>query len=297
MLFSFLFIFFIFNTFAEAQANVSRSPSTQSISPRIAVDSSGNVHVVWAEYYTPIQNRPNPGRGDAFYSRYDIGTQQWSAPLNLSNSSLVFSSECRPVGIDIDGSNNVYVVYMEGPNVRLRILSGGSWGAPIDVVTSAPAQCDSVRIAVDASGNIFTCWWSNYGVYSRARVGGSWESVKGISSGTSKFCNIAVGSNAVYCVWMARGTGEYRAKYVQRSRSLNAPWSAVQDVVPGGGNEQMTPDVAVEANDFPNVIWSYKVNPGTSDWNYVEQVASWTGSSVGPPRNLSGQTVQLYPRS
>ncbi len=103
---AFIFIFFSFTTFAGAAANVSRTPGVDSWAPRIAVDSAGNLHVVWAEYYSSTS-------GDAFYSKYDISTQEWSVPLNLSNSSLVNSPEYRPVGIDIDGANNVYVVYID----------------------------------------------------------------------------------------------------------------------------------------------------------------------------------------
>lgn len=295
---SFFFIFFCFNNFARGQANVSRSPNTQSISPRMAVDSAGNVHVIWAEYYTPVQDAPSPGRGDAFYAKYDINTLQWSAPFNLSNSALVYSAECRPVGIDVDGSNNVYVVYVEGNRIQLRIYSGGSWGAPFAVVSGAPGNCDSARIAVDSNGDIFTCWWimGSFVVYSRARIGGTWENVKAISAGQSKFPGIAVGNNVAYCVWM-RKIPPYRAHYTQRSKTLNAPWSAPQGAYeppthPIASDEQMTPDVAIDSNNIAHVVWGYRV---TQNWQYIVQYSYWTGSRFSSPRNLSAQILQLYP--
>jgi PKD repeat protein len=299
LIFVCIFIFFAFNSIAIGQANVSRSPNTQSISPRIAVDSAGNVHVVWAEYYTPVQDAPNPGSGDAFYAKYDISTQQWSAPLNLSNSSRVYSAQCRPVGIDIDGANNIYVVYTEGNKIQLKIYYGGSWGAPFEVVSS-PGNCDSARIAVDSSGNIFTCWWdmSYYTIYSRARIGGNWEGVKAVSAMQSKFPNIAVGSNVAYCAWMGKDAGGiYRAQYVQRNKSFNASWTAAQEAFhlpshPISDDEQMTPDVAIDANNIAHLIWSYKIS---ADWTYVIQYSYWTGNGFSSPRQLSGETLQLYP--
>jgi hypothetical protein len=97
-----------------------------------------------------------PSSGDAFYSKFNIATQQWSAPVYLSNTGHCFSGEWYVVGIDSDPLGNVYVVYVDGPTIKLRILSAGAWSAPF-VVGSAPGEVDSTRIAVDAQGNIFVC--------------------------------------------------------------------------------------------------------------------------------------------
>jgi hypothetical protein len=88
-LFLFLTIFFLFSlaTSTEAAANISQTPNVASWAPRIAVDSAGNLHLVWAEYYSPPTEAPNSGTGDAFYSKYDVSTQQWSTPLNISNTA------------------------------------------------------------------------------------------------------------------------------------------------------------------------------------------------------------------
>ena len=303
LIFVSIFIFFAFNNMAIGQANVSRSPSTQSISPRIAVDSAGNIHVVWAEYYTPVQDAPNPGRGDAFYSKYDIAAQQWSAPLNLSNSGRAYSPECRPVGIAIDGANNIYVVYTEQTRLVLRIYSGGSWSSPFEVATTSD-EIDAARIGVTPGGDIFTLWWLVGGgiVQSRARVGGTWESVRQLSVGgrRNKFSNIGVGTSLAYACWMEGGwpNSNYQVAYVRRNTTLNASWSAPQRVGPmdtstSGLYNQQPPDVALDSNDIAHVAWTTKVTPGT-EWQLVVHYSYWTGSGFSAPRQLSAQTLLLY---
>jgi PKD repeat protein len=303
LLFVSVFIFFAFSNLALGQANVSRSPSTQSISPRIAIDSAGNVHVVWAEYYTPIQDSPSPGSGDAFYSKYDVGTQQWSAPLNLSNSGRGYSPECRPVGIAIDGSNNIYVVYTEETGIVLRVYSGGSWSSPFEIATTTD-EVDGTRIGVTSGGDIFTCWWlvTSGVVQSRARVGGTWESVKQLSSGgrRNKFCNLAASNNVAYACWMEGGwpNSNYQVAYVRRNTTLNASWTTPQRVAPmdtatSGLYNQQPPDVAIDSNDIAHVVWTTKMTPGT-EWQLVVHYSYWTGSGFSSPLQLSQQTLLLY---
>ncbi len=289
-LLSFFFIFFCFNHFAGGQANVSRSPNLRSVSPRITVDSAGNLHVVWAEYYSDTN-------GDAFYARYNIGTAVWETPVNLSNSRICYTSEYRPVGIDVDGSNNLYAVYVENSGtihrLKLRIHSGGTWGAAFEVGT-ATDEIDSARVSVDSSGNIFTTWWTvNQGaVYSRARIGGNWEAQQRLS-GTglrAKFCNIGVGNNAAFCVWMQKGT-LYQTTYVRRNNSLNAPWSAPAAVVPSSYPHD-TPDVEVDSNDVAHVVYApVVVTGGTRIVNYTR----WTGNGWTSAQTISTQTLLHYP--
>jgi PKD repeat protein len=294
LLFSLFFLLFCLSGIARGQANVSRSPFTQSISPRIAVDSVGNVHVVWAEYYTAVQDKPSPGSGDAFYAKYDITAQQWSVPLNLSRSSQVYTAECRPVGIDIDGGDNIYVVYVNDKSLMMRVCSGGNWEAPFEV-NNNNEDTDSARIAVDPNGNIFTCWWTiNTGVvYSKARVGGVWESVKTLSpSGRrSKFPTIAVGNSIVACCWQEGGTDlGYAVGYVQRGKSLDAAWSSSQPVAAAGS--VITPDVAINASDVSHVVWATKMNP---DWETAINYSYRIGTGWSPIEQLSGIILQVYP--
>lgn len=293
-IFSFLvfsFVFFLLSSLAIGQANVSRTPGYRSLSPRIAVDSAGNIHVAWNELYSA-------NSGDAFYCKYDKGSDTWETPLNLSNSGGVHSEEFRPVGIDVDNSDRIYVVYTDGTGIKLRIYSGGSWGSAIQVAAGVGAS-DSVRVSVDSSGNIFVCWWviSQYRVYSRARVGGNWESIRTLSVGQSKFCDIDVGNNAVFCTWTARDPNSgsrYRIGYARRDTSFNASWTPAGWATPPPpvDKKHQTPAVEVNSNDIAHIVYSHFVAAGG-----IRQVryTRWTGSGFTSPENVSAQQLLHYP--
>jgi hypothetical protein len=261
---------------AGAQINISNSPSSFSTCPRLAVDSSGNVHAIWAEFYS--MNGGYPTSGDAFYAKYNIATKQWSAPLNLSNSGQCFSGEWYCVGIDADASGNVYAIYIDGPSLKLRILSNGSWSSPFNVATAGGGSLESARIAVTAGGDIFAVCCYYPGVYSRARIGGVWESVASLTyPGTvSKFPEISVGTNQVYCVFMDNHytPSYYTAVYVQRAVTYGAAWSSSQRMTNAATWEEH-PAVRVDANDVAHVIYTpYYESNASRDVRYVEGTSS-----------------------
>jgi hypothetical protein len=278
-----------------AQTNISNSPNWFSTCPRIAVDPAGNVHAVWAEFYT--MNGGYPASGDAFYSKLNAVTQQWSTPINLSNSGQCYSGEWYVVGIDTDGSGNVYVVYIDRPKIKLRIFSGGSWSAPFEVGSSPSTDIDSARVAVDAAGNIFVSWCdSGYRVvYSRARVGGTWESVATLTypGSVSKFPEISVGANQVYCVFMDNHftVSFYAAVYVHRAKTFGAAWSSSQRMT-SAGNWEEHPAVRVDAADVAHVIFTpYYDSTASRDVRYVEG----TSGGFSAPVVLGTQGNVHYP--
>jgi hypothetical protein len=283
--FGLLLLLFLASGLLGAPVNVSRSSNWPSTSPRIAVDSAGNLHVVWAEYYTSTT-------GDAFYAKFDNSTKQWGPPVNLTSSAQVHSNENRAVGIDVDASNNIYVSIVEANTVKLRIYSGGVWNPPITLATSN-GKCDTPRVAVDASANIWVCWWdtSVYTVYSRARIGGTWEAVKGLSKSQSKLPDIAVGPNGVYCVWTTRNSsGVYQINYVQRGKSFDALWSSPQLVYPGTYKQQV-PAVEIDDSDIPHIVWT----PVNSSGNRTVVYSYRTGTGFSTPLPVSSTKLLHYP--
>jgi PKD repeat protein len=294
VLISFLFIFFCFSNFVSGYANISRSPDWRSFGPRTAIDSIGNIHVVWADYYTPYTSKYDPpGNGDAFYAKYDLVTQQWSDPFNISNSSLVFSPEVRNAGIAIDSYDSIYVVYVERNRILLRVSSGGIWSDPFEIANSGEL-IDMPRVAVDPAGNIFTSWWAFASgiVYSRARIGGVWEAVRRLSPAglRSKFPNIAVGNNVVFCTWQQGGTERgYTANYARRGKSFGEVWSSSQLVA--STIDVGNPDIEIDANDVAHVV--YMASVGTS-YDSLLYYTYWTGNSFSSPAIISGRRLQHY---
>jgi hypothetical protein len=286
--FFFLSIFVLAGSLGIAGTNLSNSPNWESTSGRITVDPLGNIHVAWAEYYSDTT-------GDAFYAKYDVVSKQWSAPLNISGNSQVNSGdgELRAVGIASDSYGNVYVTYVDlaAHKVWLRILQGGAWGTPIEVVTSNGA-CDNPRVAVDGSGNVFLTWWdrSLYRIFSRARIGGAWESVKEIGPAMAKYPDIAVGNNRVVCAWVKRDPYEYQVFYAQRGKSFDAPWTDALAVVPSVEGQQ-SPAVELDDSDVAHIIWTPRFDDGQRTVRYAHS----TGSGFSAPVDISKKTLLHYP--
>lgn len=281
---SLLFLTLSSTPMALAQANVSRSPNWSSTSPRIDIDSAGNLHVVWAEYYSGDS-------GDAFYSKYDRSTQTWSTPFNVSNSSRVHTHENRAVGLCIDSSDKIYVIYVEGPQVTMRINSGGNWEAPYVIDSWGSGDADCPRIAVDDNGNIFTCWWKSdaWIVFSKARVGGTWESTKQISTGAGKFPDIAVGHNEAFCVWTQR-YNVYQVVYTRRGKGFNASWSSPQ-IIYGSSVKQQVPCVEIDSNNVAHAVFT----PAYEDITREVWYSYWTGNGWAPVQNIAQRILLHYP--
>jgi PKD repeat protein len=263
---------------AQNYVNISHSPGWQSASPRISVDPAGNIHAVWAEIYT-ISGIYFLS-GDAFYSKYDIVTQQWSSPLNLSNSGLVANSEGFLVGIDSDPSGDVYVVYVNDNRILLRIFSGGNWGAAFEVGSNA-STIDQTRVAVTPQGDIFTCWWEigPGTIFSRARIGGNWESVRQISPPglLSKFADIAVGKNVAYCAFMAGTDFTFHVVVTSRALTSGASWSSLVRATNSPDQEQQ-PSIAIDDSDIVHIVYT----PDFDTQRIVRYVFGTTGGFSSP---------------
>ncbi len=275
---------------AQNYVNLSNSPGWQSDCPRIEVDVAGNIHVVWAEIYT--LSGIYFTSGDAFYSRYDIVTEQWSTPINLSNSRQVANGEGYLVDIDSDAVGNIYVAYVNNTRYLLRVFSGGSWSGPFEVASNA-STIDQVRVAVTPGGDIFTCWWETGSgtCYSRARVGGNWESVQQISPAgmRSKFPDIAVGTNVAYCAFMGVADGNYRVIVTSRALTYGANWTSPRRATTSGVQEQQ-PAVAVDASDVAHILYTPEF-----DMERIVRYVFGTNAGFSAPADLTGKEGLHYP--
>jgi PKD repeat protein len=275
---------------AQNYVNLSKSPTWQSDCPRISVDPAGNIHVVWAEIYT--LSGVYFTSGDAFYTKYDINAQKWSAPLNLSNSGLVANGEGYLVDISSDASGNVYVVYVNDTRIMLRILSGGIWGGAIELANNA-STIDQVRVAVTPQGDILTCWWDTGSgtCYSRARIGGNWEGVKQISPAgvRCKFPDIAVGTNVAYCAYMGVVDNNYHLVVTSRALTSGANWSSPKRATSSADQEQQ-PAVAVDSSDVAHIVYTPEF-----DMDRVVRYVFGTSGGFSAPIDITIKENLHYP--
>ncbi len=275
---------------AQNYTNLSKSPGWQSDCPRICVDPAGNIHVVWAEIYT--LSGIYFTSGDAFYSKFNIVAEQWSVPINLSNSGRVANQEGYLVDIDSDASGNVYVVFVNDNRILLRILSGGQWGEAIEVGANT-STIDQARVAVTPQGDIFTCWWEiASGVcYSRARIGGNWEDVSQISPAgvLAKFPDIAVGANVAVCAYMGVTGGTFHVLVTSRALTSGAGWSTPQRATNSPDQEQQ-PAVAIDSSDIAHIVYTPEF-----DMQRIVRYVFGTSGGFSAPIDLTAKENLHYP--
>jgi len=274
----------MFSGRALAGTNVSNSPGFASTCPRIAVDPQGHIHAVWFDKYTTTT-------GDVFYATSDDGGGTWSDPVNFSHSGTAKGYADLACDVDVDGSGRVYAIWAGGTEMWLQIYSSGIWETPF-LIFSGTANLSTPRISVTSGGDIYACWWSTNGVVkSRARVGGNWEPTRTISrSGFySKFADISVGAQEVYCVWMEKNGSLYRGVYTKRRASVDASWGSVA-LLPSHKGEFEWSIVAVDSNDVAHVVWT--------PWLGGPRIVTYThttASGFAPTQDISKQQLLHYP--
>ena len=149
-------------------------------SPRMAVDSSGAINIVWTD--------TSLGNSEIFFSRSADGGTIFSTPMNISNDAgdSVFPS------IAGDASGNINVVWADDtPGIKYDVFfsrstdAGASFSTPHQLTNSDTYDTASAaQVASGADGNIDLIWIqrnpsSSGAVFSRSTDGGATFSTTG----------------------------------------------------------------------------------------------------------------------
>jgi hypothetical protein len=249
--------------------------------PVVATDSHGNIWAAW--------HAGQPNARDIYVARRSSQTQQWDAPVQLTNLS---SDQCGPA-VAIGSDDAAYIAWQDNHRGNWDIyvsasVNGSAWREPVRITDSNDNQTNPV-MAVDRSSpnRVYIAWEDdsagNRDIY-LASLTSSFAG-KTIARVTSDAADqtgpaLAVGSNNVaYLVWTDRRNG---SADVYGSSSGAAAWANVP-IVTGPGN-QRDPVIGVE--------------PGTSllQMLWVDDTAGnldvFYGTSNGLPASpISGRTI------
>jgi len=151
---------------------------TNAIYPNIAVDSAGDVHVVWGE----VIGTGFPYEQDQYvrYVRYDVAGGQWLSPSVRIDDDLIRVNKDKPTyiapSLALFGGGDVKLCvswhgFREGGSVEEVLVNcsedgGDSWGATQNVSRSAGDDWSvSIlpSIAFDALGRLHSVWQERAG--------------------------------------------------------------------------------------------------------------------------------------
>jgi hypothetical protein len=239
-----------------------------SIAPKIAVDSSGGLHLVWSDF--------SPGNYEVFYARSTNGGATWSTGKRLTwNAGWSLNPR-----IAVCGSKNLYVVWSDStPGVNeiyyARSMDGGATWTTAKRLTWNAGWSYGPDIAVDLSGNPHVVWYDDTPgnqelYYIRSADGGaSWSAGKRLTWNASGSWNpaIAIGLSGridVVCEDNALGNDEI---FYKGSADGGATWSSNIRFSRTSG-ESAFPDIGVDSWGRIYVVW-HDDTPGNNEIYYI----------------------------
>lgn len=245
------------------QSPVTISANTgRYLSPRIALDNTGNVYVAW--YDAPAVGN------DIFFVRSADNGATWGTPVNLS----VNTTSSRNPDIAVDGSGNICVVWRDQDAMLkdqiyfIRSTDNGStWTTPVNI-SDTQGSSAGAYIAVDSSGNIGVTWTDNTTgdnkvVFSKStNDGATWSTPAAVSEDSKDrgASDIAVaGSGDIYVFW------DYLSQnplpdpneieiFCSRSTDNGASWGTVLNASNNAG-ESYDPKIVLDASGNINLAW------------------------------------------
>jgi BNR repeat-like domain len=226
-----------------------------SYRPAIAIDSTGDLHLVWNDYI--------PGNGEIYYMRSRDGGNSWSANRRVTWTS---GGSTEP-DMAIDSSDNLHLVWCDTTPGNQEIFykrstdEGATW-LSTQRLTWTLSESAPADIAVGSSGSLHVVWYDfipgNFEVfYKKSTDGGAtWSSSHRITSTSGSSCNAAIAvdsSGNPHVVWADDTSGDYEI-YYKKSPDGGATWTASQRLTWNSG-WSTNPAIAVDSSDRLHVVW------------------------------------------
>jgi hypothetical protein len=231
--------------------------AADSLSPQLAVDSGGNISVVWESDSTPF---------GVLYSHSTNGGTSFSQPVDLAtNTGGSFGAQ---IGVGADGSINV--VWEDdsssGANISFsRSTDKGASFSPPQTLSTNLGNSTEAQMVLDASGNIDVVWADStsgkFDIFlSRSTdQGASFSSPKNLSNGPANSLHAQIGVDAtggVYVVWQENVAADFNNKdvFFARSSDSGANFMAPTNISNNLGNSTNA-WIAVDATGAINLSW------------------------------------------
>jgi hypothetical protein len=263
------------------------SPNMSQVAPEIAVDSDGNIYVVWQD--------DRWSDDDIFFAKSSDGGATWGVENTRVNSDAAPSPDQKNPTMTLDSSGTIYVAWSQGSGSTNDIYfsksadGGTNWSDPHRLVNTEPGTDDRANpsIGVDSMGNIFIAWQDNrngnYDIYfaSSSDGGTIWSNpnirVDNATSGLQYTPSMAVTeSGTLYLTWQdSRNTDLdiYFAYSIDKGQTWVESSSSVNN--DNLGKVQRYPKVAVGPTGPVYVVWQ-------DARNTVNEIFSASAQSLNP---------------
>jgi Tol biopolymer transport system component len=203
----------------------------------IAVDTLGDIHVMWADANYGLRYVTKPVGGS------------WSVPIQI------FASGKDPM-LAIGNDNQLHLVWRDGWNLLYSNRPhNGSWSEPIRISNDATGY-QTENLIVDSVGNVHVSWVTTYQdafKYAWKSPSGNWSTPSLISEETNSDLiltgEISVGSGGyLQSVWST-----YSGKMYYRIRYPDGLWSMPVMIREKGIS---SPGIWADENGLAQIVWS-----------------------------------------
>ncbi|MHA1347049.1 MAG: hypothetical protein ACTSVO_13440 [Candidatus Heimdallarchaeaceae archaeon] len=269
--------FGISNWWWDEMQVLSDESTAHSYQPRPAIDSEGNIHLVWHDATDILGSGSDY---DIFYKKWDVNTETWGSTELLSTESTSGSDE---PSIAIDSDDNLHVVWHDNTD----ILSCGTdwdifyktldattdiWGTTEIVSTESSSDAFDASFGIDQVGNIYVSWEDatdddlegDKDIYLKKKdaITGIWgaaEDVSSISNDASNNPHLVIDSNGdVHVAWIESFNLDVDLDTDVFYRVLDADtdtWSTTEDLSTVGTLDSDNVFLAVDSFDNIHVVY------------------------------------------
>jgi len=264
------FFFLALSVLARLQGNninwsspptVLSSISQNASDAHVAIDTNGNIVVVWVENGLVKSSSKPVGMG-------------WTTPATLSSTG---ASSPRVVS---DSSGNAGAIWLESGIVKAATkLLAGNWSAATALSTATATSPD---IAVDSAGDLVAVWARAGNIESSTKLfGASWQNRVTITSTSAATPRVALGNTGAntraVVVWQGV-SGSTKVTY-SSTKLISGSWSA-QQIISDTNHQAASPCVAVDSSGNALAVW-YRYDVTGTLYSNVELQSSFRSSASG----------------
>ena len=284
---------------------VSNDSSDYSYDSSLAVDSIGNIHLVWED----MTNYNGCGTDrDIFYRKWDSSKSEWMKTEVVSTEST--SGSYAP-SIVIDSQNSIHVVWydytdIEGCGSDRDILYKkldsvtSTWSTTEVVSTESTADSNSQDLAIDELDNLHVAWndQTNYNgagtdmdIFYKCwnKTLASWTisevvSTESTSGGGSWYPSLAVGNTGdIHITWNddtnLASCGSDEDIFYKRWDSFLSSWTTTEVVSTESTSDSYRASVVVDSNNNAHIGWNDLTNYNGAAGDYDIFYKVWNSTT------------------
>jgi YD repeat-containing protein len=280
------------STHSWGAAQLIGSGTDTAMSPQLAVDTQGNILVVWNQSPGAFSDTSIKS---IYACRFNASSQSWGAAQLIEASAI---SGFQPqIAIDSQGNATVAWVQEDGTIYANHYLaSTQTWGTVGQIGVGDVA---SLQISADAQGNAIAVWIQNSSVYANrfsasSQTWGTAQMIEPVATGAQspQIAMDALGNATV--VW-PQADPYIQNIYANRFNVSTQTWGAATLIESSTTGAAFSPQIAVDAQGNVMAVWVYndglstnysiyarRYNASTQIWNTAQLLQT----GVGNPASL-----------